>query len=269
MQEQLHFLSDMSAEELFVLDPETPRPASVSSGAAPGMPDLVEPSPGVPSPMSDSELLRRAAPPCRPALLFPATPSGSHFPLRRRAVGFHVPGARRRLSSDGCCVTDRLSRQHSAPPAPMKALTRLAMSTATKALLDAARQGSLEKLIDAHSRGADLLARDSEGRSALHHAAAGGHRDLVKHILETGPLELLDEAEADTGNTALHGAAAGGHRTVCYFLVEAGASLLKTNSKGDLAGDVAREAGELELAAFLENRQHQQMITRDDQETAV
>ncbi|XP_078479110.1 diacylglycerol kinase iota-like, partial [Lampetra planeri] len=116
MQEQLHFLSDMSAEELFVLDPETPRPASVSSGAAPGMPDLVEPSPGVPSPMSDSELLRRAAPPCRPALLFPATPSGSHFPLRRRAVGFHVPGARRRLSSDGCCVTDRLSRQHSAPP---------------------------------------------------------------------------------------------------------------------------------------------------------
>nr|XP_032816104.1 diacylglycerol kinase zeta-like isoform X4 [Petromyzon marinus] len=269
MQEQLHFLSDVSAEELFVLDPETPRPASLSSGAAPGMPDLVEPSPGVPSPMSDSELLRRPAPSCRPALLFPATPSGLHFPLRRRAVGFHVPGARRRLSSDGCCVTERLSRQHSAPPAPMKALTRLATSTATKALLDAARQGSLEKLIDAHSRGADLLARDSEGRSVLHHAAAGGHRDLVKHILETGPLELLDETEADTGNTALHSAAAGGHRTVCYFLVEAGASLLKINSKGDLAGDVAREAGELELAAFLENRQHQQMITRDDQETAV
>ncbi|CAM9237918.1 unnamed protein product, partial [Lampetra planeri] len=183
MQEQLHFLSDMSAEELFVLDPETPRPASVSSGAAPGMPDLT-----------------------------------CFQPMAQR-----LPAVSSSFSS-------RASRQ----------------------------------LIDAHSRGADLLARDSEGRSALHHAAAGGHRDLVKHILETGPF-----CQGSPGNTALHGAAAGGHRTVCYFLVEAGASLLKTNSKGDLAGDVAREAGELELAAFLENRQHQQMITRDDQETAV
>ncbi|CAM9556562.1 unnamed protein product [Lampetra planeri] len=205
MQEQLHFLSDMSAEELFVLDPETPRPASVSSGAAPGMPDLVEPSPG------DAQL-------CTPH-------------ARLLEADCAAPMAQR-LPAVSSSFSSRASRQ----------------------------------LIDAHSRGADLLARDSEGRSALHHAAAGGHRDLVKHILETGP---FCQGSPWPGNTALHGAAAGGHRTVCYFLVEAGASLLKTNSKGDLAGDVAREAGELELAAFLENRQHQQMITRDDQETAV
>uniref|UniRef100_A0AAX7SW31 Diacylglycerol kinase n=1 Tax=Astatotilapia calliptera TaxID=8154 RepID=A0AAX7SW31_ASTCA len=72
-----------------------------------------------------------------------------------------------------------------------------------------------------------------------------------------------------SGETVLHQAASLCHRTICHYLVEAGASLMKTDLLGDTPKNRAEKAEDAELAAYLENRQHYQMIQREDQETAV
>ncbi|KAA0723471.1 Diacylglycerol kinase zeta [Triplophysa tibetana] len=72
-----------------------------------------------------------------------------------------------------------------------------------------------------------------------------------------------------SGETVLHKAASLCHRTICHYLVEAGASLMKTDLQGDTPKHRAEKAKDAELAAYLENRQHYQMIQREDQETAV
>uniref|UniRef100_A0A8B9HE83 Diacylglycerol kinase n=1 Tax=Astyanax mexicanus TaxID=7994 RepID=A0A8B9HE83_ASTMX len=72
-----------------------------------------------------------------------------------------------------------------------------------------------------------------------------------------------------SGETVLHKAASMCQRTICHYLVEAGASLMKTDLQGDTPKHRAEKAKDSELAAYLENRQHYQMIQREDQETAV
>uniref|UniRef100_A0A7N4UZ88 Diacylglycerol kinase n=1 Tax=Sarcophilus harrisii TaxID=9305 RepID=A0A7N4UZ88_SARHA len=72
-----------------------------------------------------------------------------------------------------------------------------------------------------------------------------------------------------SGETSLHQAAALRQRTICHYIVEAGASLMKTDLQGDTPRQRAEKAQDKELAAYLENRQHYQMIQREDQETAV
>ena len=51
--------------------------------------------------------------------------------------------------------------------------------------------------------------------------------------------------------------------------MEAGASLVKTDQQGGTPRQRAEKAQDTELAAYLENLQHYQMIQREDQETAV
>uniref|UniRef100_A0A8C3CCD8 Diacylglycerol kinase n=1 Tax=Cairina moschata TaxID=8855 RepID=A0A8C3CCD8_CAIMO len=72
-----------------------------------------------------------------------------------------------------------------------------------------------------------------------------------------------------SGETSLHQAAALRQRTICHYIVEAGASLMKTDLQGDTPKHRAEKANDPDLAAYLENRQHYQMIQREDQETAV
>uniref|UniRef100_A0A669PIL0 Diacylglycerol kinase n=1 Tax=Phasianus colchicus TaxID=9054 RepID=A0A669PIL0_PHACC len=112
-----------------------------------------------------------------------------------------------------------------------------------------------------HRAGRDLMVRDSSGRTVLHHAVVSGSKDIVKYIIENG--------ELGCGETSLHQAAALRHRTICHYIVEAGASLMKTDLQGDTPKHRAEKANDPDLAAYLENRQHYQMIQREDQETAV
>uniref|UniRef100_A0A8C3Q8Z5 Diacylglycerol kinase n=1 Tax=Geospiza parvula TaxID=87175 RepID=A0A8C3Q8Z5_GEOPR len=71
------------------------------------------------------------------------------------------------------------------------------------------------------------------------------------------------------GETALHKAACQRHRAVCQLLVDAGASLRKTDSKGKTPRDRAQQAGDPDLASYLESRQNYQMVSHEDLETAV
>ncbi|XP_054844599.1 diacylglycerol kinase iota isoform X2 [Eublepharis macularius] len=189
-QEHLHFVTEISQDEIFILDPELV--ATQPAGTPPGMPDLVV-------------------------------------------------------------------EQASGSP----------VSSEDQALLQSVIAGDFLKFIECCKKGANLLIQGPDHCSLLHHAAKTGHGEIVKYILEHGPSELLDMAESETGETALHKAACQRHRGICQLLVEAGASLRNTDSKGKTPRDRAQQAGDPDLASYLESRQNFQVVPREDLETAV
>ncbi|KAM9301546.1 diacylglycerol kinase zeta [Gastrophryne carolinensis] len=138
-----------------------------------------------------------------------------------------------------------------------------------EALFEAAKIDDFEKFRQAHRSGGNLTQRDKNGWTLLHHAVNAGSKEIVKYIAEHAPSEILDVAELKNGETGLHLAASLRQRTICHYIVEAGASLMKTDLQGDTPRNRAEKAKDPELAAYLENRQHYQMIQREDQETAV
>ncbi|XP_076445918.1 diacylglycerol kinase zeta-like [Babylonia areolata] len=71
------------------------------------------------------------------------------------------------------------------------------------------------------------------------------------------------------GQTALHKAAWYQRRTICHMLVAAGASLTRVDFHGNSPRQQALKAEDKELAAYLENQEHFQLVVSEDQETAV
>uniref|UniRef100_A0A674BLE9 Diacylglycerol kinase n=2 Tax=Salmo trutta TaxID=8032 RepID=A0A674BLE9_SALTR len=123
-------------------------------------------------------------------------------------------------------------------------------------LIECVKTEDLERLTELHKQGADIFTQDTLGCTLLHYAVEVGCKEIVKYII-------------DNGQTALHKAAFTRQRTICHYLVEAGASLMKTDLQGETPKRRAEKANDQELAEYLENRQHYQMIQREDQETAV
>uniref|UniRef100_A0A672ZID7 Diacylglycerol kinase n=1 Tax=Sphaeramia orbicularis TaxID=375764 RepID=A0A672ZID7_9TELE len=206
LQEHLNYVTEISQEELYILDPELVVKETV--GTSPGMPDLV-----------DSE---------------------EHQDQQRKFAFPHSAtsdGQRKRVSSDSS-VADALSQ-------------------------------SSKTLIKLHQQGADILLQDVAGCTLLHHAVEAGNKEIMKYLIENVPTTHLDITEKETGETALHKAATSCQRSICHYLVEAGASLMKTDLQGETPKQRAEKADDQDLAEYLENRQHYQMIQREDQETAV
>ncbi|KAM9557706.1 diacylglycerol kinase zeta isoform 2-T2 [Guaruba guarouba] len=213
-QEHLNYVTEISQDELYVLDPELVLTQTV--GTSPAMPDLVDLS---------------------------AAPTGDHFAF--------PPSS-------------------SSPPSSPALRTEPERCLLHKDdLIEAARSGNFSKFQELHQAGRDLMVRDSSGQTVLHHAVKSGSKDIVKYIIENAPSEILDATEEENGETCLHQAAALRQRTICHYIVEAGASLMKTDLQGDTPKHRAEKANDPDLAAYLENRQHYQMIQREDQETAV
>ncbi|XP_039389502.1 diacylglycerol kinase zeta isoform X4 [Mauremys reevesii] len=214
-QEHLNFVTEISQDDLFVLDPELVITQTV--GTSPAMPDLVDSS---------------------------STPTGHHFAFPSSSSS---PPSSPALSSEagGCpCREDN-------------------------ALIAAAKSNDFQKFRELHQAGGDLMMRDSSGQTVLHHAVKSGSKEIVKYVIENAPAEIIDATEEENGETSLHQAAALRQRTICHYIVEAGASLMKTDLQGDTPKHRAEKANDPDLAAYLENRQHYQMIQREDQETAV
>ncbi|NWV01354.1 DGKZ kinase, partial [Upupa epops] len=214
-QEHLNYVTEISQDELYVLDPELVITQTV--GTSPAIPDLVDSS---------------------------ATPAGQHFafPCSSSSPSFSPASS----AETECCLP------HKDSP-----------------LIEAAKSGNFSKFQELHRAGRDLMVRDSVGQTVLHHAVKSGSKDIVKYIIENAPSEILDATEEENGETSLHQAAALRQRTICHYIVEAGASLMKTDLQGDTPKHRAEKANDPDLAAYLENRQHYQMIQREDQETAV
>ncbi|KAG7233037.1 hypothetical protein INR49_007553 [Caranx melampygus] len=126
-----------------------------------------------------------------------------------------------------------------------------------------------EDLDRLHQQGAELQLQDAAGCTLLHHAVRVGSKEIIKYLIDHVPMSHLDVTERDTGETALHKAATSCQRGICHYLVEGGASLMKTNLQGETPKQRAEKARDQDLAEYLEDRQHYQMIQREDHETAV
>ncbi|XP_069317842.1 diacylglycerol kinase iota isoform X2 [Eulemur rufifrons] len=230
-QEHLHFVMEISQDEIFILDPDMA--VSQAAGTPPGMPDLVvEQASG----MSD----------------------------------WWNPALRKRMLSDsGLGMITPYYEDSDMKDLSHSHVLQSPVSSEDHAILQAVITGDLMKLIESYKNGGSLLIQGPDHCSLLHYAAKTGNGEIVKYILDHGPSELLDMADSETGETALHKAACQRNRAVCQLLVDAGASLRKTDSKGKTPQDRAQQAGDPDLAAYLESRQNYKILGHEDLETAV
>ncbi|KAK1790508.1 hypothetical protein P4O66_014394 [Electrophorus voltai] len=248
-QEHLHFVTEICQDEVFILDHEV---QTVSHGRVPEMPDVVvEPSSGVP--LTTEEQVSR------------------------------------------CCKQQVLNVRSRKRPKCAKVLKRvykrselLMMSTGTAKLTPAvcwfcsfADCSQLGRCANVHtlwfpsqlsaccSLGLGLFVRDAAGCSALHLASQNGHAEVVSFILQHGSKLILDLTEKETGDSALHKAAFHCHHEVCHLLLGAGASPNKANFLGKTPKDCAQEAGDSDLASYLEQQHAGREAASEDLETAV
>uniref|UniRef100_A0AAX7V821 Diacylglycerol kinase n=1 Tax=Astatotilapia calliptera TaxID=8154 RepID=A0AAX7V821_ASTCA len=266
-QEHLNYVSEISQEEIFILDPELVVMTTVGTSPS-AMADLVNPAP---SPVNSSSSPRQHmnSDSTEAEVLThnkePVTSKLSRLVTLKYAPCFlHV-----------LCRSSRLFGFQ--PAACWTLITNLVCHRVKKAfLLTFISPVYHLQLQELHLRGADLTVLDQSGWSLLHHAVSTGSKDMVRYILDngnrkasSGDEDLVFTVMKNIGETVLHQAASLCHRTICHYLVEAGASLMKTDLLGDTPKNRAEKAEDAELAAYLENRQHYQMIQREDQETAV
>ncbi|XP_051979208.1 diacylglycerol kinase zeta isoform X1 [Xyrauchen texanus] len=234
-QEHLNYVTEISQDELFILDPELVTKETV--GTSPGMPGAMETMGGCSNSMDQ--------------FAFPACTPGPS-PLCRR--GAKIMNMNRSHAAEG---DQRLDNWNDAD------------QESINMLFEAVKSDNFEKLVQMHESGTNLLVQDRFGCTLLHYAVDVSNKEIVKYIIDNAPACILDVTEKSTGETALHKAAVLCQRTICCYLVEAGASLMKTDLQGETPKMYAEKAQDFELAEYLENRQHYQMIQRDDHETTV
>ncbi|KAM4676948.1 diacylglycerol kinase iota isoform 4-T4 [Discoglossus pictus] len=230
-QEHLHFVTEISQDEIFILDTEAV--GTPQGGNGTGMPDLV-----VEQPTGSSKWL--------------------------------TPGCRKRIVSDSS-LAGKMSIYYETSDKDLSPTSSLQspVSVEEKVLLDAVIAGDLEKVTECCEKGTNLRIQGPEKCSLLHLAAKEGHSEIVTYILQHGPADLLEMTERATGETALHKAAFHRHERVCQILIDAGACVITKDAKGKTPCDKAQEAGEAELASYLETCQAKQLLSSEDLETAV
>jgi len=89
----------------------------------------------------------------------------------------------------------------------------------------AAYSGNLALVELLRKKGATLVTKDLDGRTALHWACCGGHAHLLRHFFtanEEGVRSVLNDKD-EAGWTPLHSAVSSGHCEVVAILLEQGA----------------------------------------------
>ncbi|KAM8890715.1 diacylglycerol kinase zeta isoform 2-T4 [Spinachia spinachia] len=237
-QEHLNYVTEISQEELYILDPELV--VKETMGISPGVLDLL-----------GSEDHRRQ-------FSFMVSPPPSSPPRLR--------DQRKRVSSDSS--SDSLSQSFckSALCSPFRVPSRDPQQDAE--LISSIEAEDLDRLTELHQQGADLLLQDQDGCTLLHRAVKAGSEEILKYLIQHVPVSHLDVTETETGETALHKAASSSQRSICHYLVEAGASLIKKDLQGQTPRHHAERAEDRKLADDLEDLQTQK-VRREDHETAV
>ncbi|GAB5568816.1 diacylglycerol kinase iota isoform X5 [Prionailurus iriomotensis] len=263
-QEHLHFVMEISQDEIFILDPDMV--LSQQAGTPPGMPDLVvEQASGV-ADWWNPALRKRMLSDSGLGMITPHYEDSdlrdlSHSrvlqsPVSSEDHGVTEPGGalpgelpegtgqRTGLDTDLHYGRD-WATTGSVPRDSHFTLNSSVLidSKKSEAILQAVIAGDLMKLIESYKNGGSLLIQGPDHCSLLHHAAKTGNGEIVKYILDHGPSELLDMADSETGETALH--------------------------KGKTPQERAQQAGDPDLAAYLESRQNYKIIGHEDLETAV
>ncbi|KTG45510.1 hypothetical protein cypCar_00036893 [Cyprinus carpio] len=119
-------------------------------------------------------------------------------------------------------------------------------------LFECVKKKDHQKLKELHKKGADLCVQDPVGRTLLHYAVEVGSKEIVRYIIDNAINLKAAYVEEIFERVNTH------RYPGC-----------NRERKGDTPKHRAEKAKDAELAAYLENRQHYQMIQREDQETAV
>ncbi|KAJ1660614.1 ankyrin repeat-containing protein [Dispira simplex] len=95
-----------------------------------------------------------------------------------------------------------------------------------------------------------LGAKNSQGNTALHMAAANGRQDVLRYLLDNLTLAQINQTN-EQGNTALHWAAVAGKVDSVRLLLEKEADPLVKNNSGKTAITEAEQAGHDKVVSFL------------------
>ena len=129
----------------------------------------------------------------------------------------------------------------------------------------ASENGHRERVLALLQRGADVLAKNSAGSTALQLALEKGHADCAS-LLQTN----ARDDDRNTRNTPLHTAAEGGDLARVSQLVDAGAVLDANSNKGYTALELAVEKGHASVAALLRSKGARDPEERDsDRDTPL
>ena len=79
-------------------------------------------------------------------------------------------------------------------------------------------------------RGAEVNARNRDGRTPLHDAAVSGHREMAELLIAAGA--DLEARDSESGVTPLYEAASWGRAGVLELLIAKGADINATNKSG-------------------------------------
>ncbi|GFN90077.1 diacylglycerol kinase, partial [Plakobranchus ocellatus] len=267
-QESLHYITDISSEDLYILDPglpaghaPSPLPGSAPSSNGHHPREMTLRGNGAVTGGEDGSLTLNFTFPVTP----PKSPNLLRSPDSLEALRPVESVENLLLQAPQPGVANR-----SAPsPRPTGSESLRPLRKLSGELIDASKRGDIQKIADLHQKGVNLLATDQYGMTSLHHAARFGHKDVVKFLITNAPPVILDMVEHEKGQTALHKAAWYQRRTICHMLVAAGASLTRTDFHGNSPRQQALKAEDKELAAYLENQEHFQLVQSEDQETAV
>ncbi|XP_067676012.1 diacylglycerol kinase zeta-like isoform X3 [Haliotis asinina] len=304
-QENLHYITDISSEDLYILDHDLSPTSEVKATNGEKSLEVTENNNSMTS--KDGDLIFKFSMPVTP----PKSPRQQSCQRKNKKISYshsermksfdrsrytaksrcpEILPLQRPESTENLLVPPPPGSNNSSEPgspnspvAEAKHIHFTTVSSATaategrahtispldKSLIDASKRGEIQKLVEIYQRGGELLATDQYGMTALHHAARFGHKGIVKFLIDNAPPVILDMLDHEKGQTALHKAAWYQRRTICHMLVDAGASLTRTDYQGNTPQQQAQKAEDKDLAAYLQNQEHFQLVVSEDQETAV
>ncbi|CAK9809934.1 Eye-specific diacylglycerol kinase [Anthophora quadrimaculata] len=134
-------------------------------------------------------------------------------------------------------------------------------------ILKAGKIGDLQALKELYDSGYSLLSIDATGQTALHLASRYGHKDIVRYLIACAPSSILNMIDNDKGQTALHKAAQYKRRSICCMLVAGGATLTVRDRQGYTPRDLALQAEDRDLAAYLYSQEQFQLTTEEMENT--
>ncbi|VVC42151.1 Hypothetical protein CINCED_3A014096 [Cinara cedri] len=135
-------------------------------------------------------------------------------------------------------------------------------------IIEAAKTGNLNMLKNLVEMGYSLMSANEDGQTSLHLASERGDSSLVRYILAHAPSNIVSMKDNQEGQTALHVAVKNGERKICYLLVSAGAPLLAVDKNDRTAQQIAEQIRDYDLAKYLEC-QAQFVSFADQTETSV